>query len=90
MNGERDPREQSHYDGDMDHAPPADPVAFLRWQMGVSPDTVTGQREQDWGNLREPEATEALDRERDAYGTSFYRFPGGESGAGSVLACSSR
>jgi broad specificity phosphatase PhoE len=38
-------------------------------------------REQDWGNLRERSATQVLDREREAFGTAFYRFPNGESGA---------
>lgn len=38
-------------------------------------------REQDWGNLREPEATAVLERQRESYGSTFYRFPNGESGA---------
>ena len=38
-------------------------------------------REQDWGHLRGPEATQSIKRERDEYGTFWYRFPDGESGA---------
>src|SRR5688500_5253872 len=38
-------------------------------------------REQDWGHLRGPEATQSIRRERDEDGTFWYRFPDGESGA---------
>ena len=38
-------------------------------------------REQEWGHLRNEEATKILEQERDAYGTFYYRFDDGESGA---------
>ncbi len=38
-------------------------------------------REQEWGHLRAAEVTDAIDAERQAYGTFFYRIPDGESGA---------
>jgi len=38
-------------------------------------------REQDWGNFQEPAAMLALKRERKKFGSFFYRFPNGESGA---------
>ena len=38
-------------------------------------------REQDWGHLREAKATKEIKRERDEYGTFWFRFPDGESGA---------
>ena len=38
-------------------------------------------REQEWGHLRAAEKTDAIDVERQAYGTFFYRIPDGESGA---------
>lgn len=45
-------------------------------------------REQEWGHLRDPEATKILERERDAFGTFYYRFPDGESGADVYDRCS--
>ena len=38
-------------------------------------------REQEWGNFRSPEETALVQKERYAYGTFYYRFPSGESGA---------
>lgn len=38
-----------------------------------------GLREQDWGHYREKEATDILEKERDKYGATFFRFPNGES-----------
>jgi broad specificity phosphatase PhoE len=38
-------------------------------------------REQEWGHLRAAEVTDAIDAERQQYGTFFYRIPDGESGA---------
>lgn len=38
-------------------------------------------REQDWGHLRGPEDTLRIQDERYQYGTFYYRFPDGESGA---------
>ena len=38
-------------------------------------------REQDWGNYQEKEVLKQLAKERDNYGTFFYRLPNGESGA---------
>jgi broad specificity phosphatase PhoE len=38
-------------------------------------------REQDWGNYMSQEINEKIDRERESYGTFFYRMPNGESGA---------
>lgn len=38
-------------------------------------------REQDWGHLRSPEASEEISRERDKYSSFYYRIPDGESGA---------
>jgi broad specificity phosphatase PhoE len=40
-------------------------------------------REQEWGNLRsfENRSWEDVEKERDEYGSFFYRFPHGESGA---------
>jgi broad specificity phosphatase PhoE len=45
-------------------------------------------REQEWGHLRDPEATKVLERERNAYGTFYYRFDDGESGADVYDRCS--
>ena len=36
-------------------------------------------REQEWGHLRPKEETDVYERERDKYGTFYYRFPDGES-----------
>lgn len=38
-------------------------------------------REQEWGNFAEKEVLLELSRERDRFGTFFYRLPNGESGA---------
>jgi len=38
-------------------------------------------REQEFGNYRHPDEHVVVDRERDEFGTFFYRVPGGESGA---------
>jgi len=38
-------------------------------------------REQEWGNFQKPEEIERIDKERDQFGTFFYRLPDGESGA---------
>jgi broad specificity phosphatase PhoE len=38
-------------------------------------------REQEWGHLRGLAECEAVDRERDAYGTFYFRIPDGESAA---------
>jgi broad specificity phosphatase PhoE len=38
-------------------------------------------REQEWGNFKEDELTKKIDKERDGFGTFFYRIPFGESGA---------
>src|SRR5688500_17961867 len=38
-------------------------------------------REQEWGHLRTLEQSRTVDRERDAYGTFYYRIPDGESAA---------
>jgi broad specificity phosphatase PhoE len=38
-------------------------------------------REQEWGHLRQPEESERIDKERDAYSRFWYRIPDGESGA---------
>lgn len=38
-------------------------------------------REQDWGHFRSQEETAQLQRDRYKYGTFYYRFPNGESGA---------
>jgi broad specificity phosphatase PhoE len=47
-------------------------------------------REQEWGNLRswEDSKTRDIERERDTYGTFFYRFTNGESGADVWSRCS--
>lgn len=45
-------------------------------------------REQEWGHLRNAEATKILDRERQAYGTFYYRFQDGESGSDVYDRCS--
>jgi len=45
-------------------------------------------REQEWGHLRTAEATKVLEQERDAYGTFYYRFDDGESGADVYDRCS--
>ena len=44
-------------------------------------------REQEWGHLRDAEAR-ILEHERDAYGTFYYRFEDGESGADVYDRCS--
>jgi len=38
-------------------------------------------REQEWGHLRSLEQCYAVDKERDAYGTFYFRIPDGESAA---------
>jgi len=38
-------------------------------------------REQEWGHLRSLKKCNAVDAERDAYGTFYYRIPDGESAA---------
>jgi broad specificity phosphatase PhoE len=38
-------------------------------------------REQDWGHLRSPHVNEEIDRERNNFGSFYYRIPDGESGA---------
>lgn len=38
-------------------------------------------REQEWGNFQKPDEIERIDKERDKFGTFFYRLPDGESGA---------
>ncbi len=38
-------------------------------------------REQEWGHLRSLEQCDAVDEERDAYGTFYFRIPDGESAA---------
>jgi broad specificity phosphatase PhoE len=38
-------------------------------------------REQEWGHLRGPEESKQVDRDRDAYGTFYFRIPDGESAA---------
>lgn len=38
-------------------------------------------REQEWGHLRTLEQCHAVDKERDAYGTFYFRIPDGESAA---------
>jgi broad specificity phosphatase PhoE len=38
-------------------------------------------REQEWGHLRTLEQCDAVDKERDAYGTFYFRIPDGESAA---------
>ncbi len=45
-------------------------------------------REQEWGNLRNAEATDRLEEERNKFGTFHYRFPDGESGADVYDRCS--
>jgi len=38
-------------------------------------------REQEWGNLQDPQAIDECMKHRNAYGRFYYRFPSGESGA---------
>ena len=38
-------------------------------------------REQEWGHLRSLEQCHAVDKERDSYGTFYFRIPDGESAA---------
>ena len=38
-------------------------------------------REQDWGHLVNPEQNTQVDKERDSFGTFYYRIPDGESAA---------
>jgi broad specificity phosphatase PhoE len=45
-------------------------------------------REQEWGHLRTEEASKILEQERDAFGTFYYRFADGESGADVYDRCS--
>ncbi len=45
-------------------------------------------REQEWGHLRTAEASTILEQERDAFGTFYYRFADGESGADVYDRCS--
>ncbi len=45
-------------------------------------------REQEWGNLRNVEATRRLEEARNAFGTFYYRFDDGESGADVYDRCS--
>ncbi len=45
-------------------------------------------REQEWGHLRNAEATKILDDERHKYGTFYYRFQDGESGSDVYDRCS--
>ncbi len=45
-------------------------------------------REQEWGHLRTIEASKRLEKERDAFGTFYYRFKDGESGADVYDRCS--
>jgi broad specificity phosphatase PhoE len=46
-------------------------------------------REQEWGHLRSTEATDIIEQEREAYGTFYYRFDDGESGADVYDRCAS-
>lgn len=54
------------------------PFGFVRW---IKQDPRL--REQEWGNLRayEPRRWEDIEAERDEFGSFFYRFMHGESGA---------
>lgn len=45
-------------------------------------------REQEWGHLRCAEEYSPIDKEREEYGTFFYRIPDGESGADVYCRCS--
>jgi broad specificity phosphatase PhoE len=45
-------------------------------------------RELEWGHLRTVEASNMLEQERDAFGTFYYRFDDGESGADVYDRCS--
>jgi len=45
-------------------------------------------REQEWGNLRTAEATRRLEEERNSFGTFYYRFEHGQSGADVYDRCS--
>jgi len=38
-------------------------------------------REQEWGHLKSEDECDRIDRERDEYGTFYYRIPDGESAA---------
>lgn len=38
-------------------------------------------REQEWGHLRSKEESAVIDKQRDAYGTFYFRIPDGESAA---------
>ena len=38
-------------------------------------------REQEWGHLRTPEEAQQVEKDRDAFGTFYFRIPNGESGA---------
>jgi broad specificity phosphatase PhoE len=38
-------------------------------------------REQEWGHLRSPEEGALIEKDRDAYGTFYFRIPDGESAA---------
>ena len=45
-------------------------------------------REQEWGHMRDAKATKILEKEREAYGTFYYRFKDGESGSDVYDRCS--
>lgn len=51
------------------------------WNVGTKMYEDPRLREQDWGHLRSPEETAKLQKERYEYGTFYFRFPNGESGA---------
>ena len=59
---------------------------FRQLVAGFPGDQYTWQeeprlREQEWGHLRTLEQCAVIDREREAYGTFYYRIPDGESAA---------
>ena len=52
--------------------------------LGLSPAWTVQEprlREQDWGNLQDPDGQRRHREERDFFGHFFYRLPNGESGA---------
>ena len=56
----------------------------ISWALGNKIAQVSEDprlREQEWGHLRNVAEGEAIQEERDAYGTFYYRIPNGESGA---------
>jgi broad specificity phosphatase PhoE len=66
---------------------------FLHAVRALQPEQWTATedprlREQEWGHLRTAEATKVLQQERDAFGTFYYRFADGESGADVYDRCS--